>query len=87
MEKEGQIGGLEVDEQRLAGGRPGRLYLFMLEEYPYMMTPSRGLLSPAPPARRSASSWDAGDAGMPHRYPLARAEAGTAQLPLQGSPC
>ena len=39
MEKEGQIGGLEVDEQRLAAADPDGLYLFMLEEYPYMMTP------------------------------------------------
>lgn len=39
MEKEGQIGGLEVDEQHLAAADPDGLYLFMLEEYPYMMTP------------------------------------------------
>lgn len=36
---EGQIGGLEVDEQRLKAADPDGLYLFMLENYPYMMTP------------------------------------------------
>lgn len=36
---EGQIGELEVDEQRLRAADPDRLYLFMLEDYPYMMTP------------------------------------------------
>lgn len=36
---EGQIGELEVDEQRLSAADPEGLYLFMLEDYPYMMTP------------------------------------------------
>ena len=36
---EGQIGELEVDEQRLKAADPDGLYLFMLEDYPYMMTP------------------------------------------------
>ena len=32
-------GEMEVDEQRLKAADPDGLYLFMLEEYPYMMTP------------------------------------------------
>ena len=39
MEMEGQTGGLEVDERRLKAADPDGLYLFMLEDYPYMMTP------------------------------------------------
>ena len=36
---EGRIGELEADEQRLKAADPDGLYLFMLENYPYMMTP------------------------------------------------
>lgn len=36
---EEQIGELEVDEQRLRAADPDGLYLFMLKDYPYMMTP------------------------------------------------
>lgn len=34
-----QTGELEIDEARLREADPDGLYLFMLEEYPYMMTP------------------------------------------------
>lgn len=36
---ETQTGELEIDETRLRAADPDGLYLFMLEEYPYMMTP------------------------------------------------
>lgn len=36
---EQEIGELEVDEDKLKGADPDGLYLFMLDEYPYMMTP------------------------------------------------
>ena len=36
---EQQVGELEVDEQRLREADPDGLYLFMLEDFPYMMTP------------------------------------------------
>lgn len=32
-------GETEIDEARLAAADPDGLYLFMLEDYPYMMTP------------------------------------------------
>ena len=32
-------GGLEIDENRLKAADPDGLYLFMLKDYPYMMTP------------------------------------------------
>lgn len=32
-------GDLEIDESRLAAADPDGLYLFMLKDYPYMMTP------------------------------------------------
>lgn len=34
-----QTGELELDEARLREADPDGLYLFMLEDYPYMMTP------------------------------------------------
>lgn len=34
-----QTGELEIDETRLREADPDGLYLFMLEDYPYMMTP------------------------------------------------
>lgn len=34
-------GELEVDEDRLRAADPDGLYLFMLEDYPYMMTPDQ----------------------------------------------
>ena len=34
-------GELEVDEDRLRASDPDGLYLFMLEGYPYMMTPDQ----------------------------------------------
>ena len=34
-----QTGELEIDEARLREADPDGLYLFMLEDYPYMMTP------------------------------------------------
>lgn len=37
-EKEGDV---EIDEARLAAADPDGLYLFMLETYPYMMTPEQ----------------------------------------------
>ncbi len=36
---ETQTGELEVDEARLRKADPDGLYLFMLQDYPYMMTP------------------------------------------------
>ena len=32
-------GDLEIDESRLKAADPDGLYLFMLKDYPYMMTP------------------------------------------------
>lgn len=32
-------GNLGIDEERLRAADPDRLYLFMLRDYPYMMTP------------------------------------------------
>ena len=32
-------GDLEIDENRLKAADPDGLYLFMLKDYPYMMTP------------------------------------------------
>ena len=32
-------GEMEIDEAQLKAADPDRLYLFMLEQYPYMMTP------------------------------------------------
>ena len=37
MEK--NYGDLEIDENRLKAADPVGLYLFMLKDYPYMMTP------------------------------------------------
>lgn len=34
-----ESGELEIDEARLAAADPDGLYLFMLRDYPYMMTP------------------------------------------------
>lgn len=36
-----QYGDIEVDEDRLRAADPDGLYLFMLEDYPYMMTPDQ----------------------------------------------
>ncbi len=36
---ENNHGDLEIDETRLKAADPDGLYLFMLEQYPYMMTP------------------------------------------------
>ena len=36
-----KCGDMEVDEDRLAAADPEGLYLFMLEGYPYMMTPDQ----------------------------------------------
>ena len=40
-------GDLEIDENRLKAADPDGLYLFMLKDYPYMMTlvPKLGLLN------------------------------------------
>lgn len=36
---EDNYGDLEIDENRLKAADPDGLYLFMLKDYPYMMTP------------------------------------------------
>ena len=36
---DGNCGNLEIDENRLAAANPDGLYLFILEDYSYMMTP------------------------------------------------
>ena len=88
MEKEGQIGGLEVDEQRLAAADPDGLYLFMLEEYPYMMTPDHVAAFTGTTSQEIRKLLGRGEMqGCRIGIRCARAEAGTAQLPLQGSPC
>lgn len=55
-----QTGELEIDEARLREADPDGLYLFMLEDYPYMMTPDHVAAFTARRARRSASSCAAG---------------------------
>lgn len=84
---EAQTGELEIDEARLREADPDGLYLFMLEDYPYMMTPRpRGRLHGHDEPGDTQAPVPRGHAGLPHRHPLVHPEAGLAQLPLQGSP-
>lgn len=48
-------GDLEIDENRLKAADPDGLYLFMLKDYPYMMTPDNVAAFTAPRGRRSES--------------------------------
>lgn len=47
---------MSIDEARLSAADPDGLYLFMLGEYPYMMTPDHVAAFTARRARRSGSS-------------------------------
>ena len=48
-------GDLEIDENRLKAADPDGLYLFMLKDYPYMMTPDNVAAFTGTTGRRSAS--------------------------------
>lgn len=82
-----QTGELEIDEARLREADPDGLYLFMLEDYPYMMTPDHVAAFTGTTSQEIRKLLcRRGHAGLPHRYPLVHPEAGLAKLPLQGSP-
>ena len=79
-------GDLEIDENRLKAADPDGLYLFMLKDYPYMMTPDNVAAFTGTTGQEIRKLLNRGDTGMPHRRPLARSEARASELPLQRSP-